>query len=234
MQPMRWCWAALVLVACAAETGEPEDGGTAGADDGADTQTDDDAGGDGPDPVDDGADASGSQDAGDDGPNDDDDDGPPAGDDGDDGAADGDDTSGPTGDGGPVADPPPTEADALLGWLQAGTYLDWPAESGPHPSAGPHFGTVRTFVDDTLFASLQAGNAEHPVGAAAVKELYGNGDQVRGWSVMVKVALGAGDDGWYWYERYDDSVYGDGVGDGTCTGCHGSGVDYVRSPFPLQ
>lgn len=223
----------LLSVACAADGGEPEDGGTVGADDGAETQGDDaqvdDAGDDAAGPTSDGADPDGSQDADDDGSASDDGSTPD-----DDGSSEGDDTTGPTGDGGPVADPPPTEADALLGWLEAGTYLDWPAESGPHPSAGPHFGTVRTFVDDTLFASLQAGNAEHPVGAAAVKELYGAGDQVRGWSVMVKVALGAGDDGWYWYERYDDSVYGDGVGDGTCTGCHGSGVDYVRSPFPLQ
>jgi hypothetical protein len=113
-------------------------------------------------------------------------------------------------------------------------YLDWAAESGVHPSAGPHFSGVRTFVDAALFGSLQAGDPEHPVGAAAVKELYGDGDQIRGWAVLVKVALGAGGDGWYWFEIYDDDVLAEGTGLAGCTGCHGSGNDFVRSPFPLQ
>lgn len=139
-----------------------------------------------------------------------------------------------TDSGGPTATPPPTEAGALVPWLQAGMYLDWAAESGVHPSAGPHFGGVRTFVDAALFGSLQAGDPEHPVGAAAVKELYGDGDQIRGWAVLVKVALGAGGDGWYWFEVYDDDVLAEGTGLAGCTGCHGSGNDFVRSPFPLQ
>lgn len=133
------------------------------------------------------------------------------------------------------SEPPPTDGAALEAWLMAGEYLDWPAESGVHPSTGPHFGGVRTFVNDALFASLQAGATEHPEGAAAVKELYGAGDEILGWSVEVKVqADSAGGDGWYWYEGYQGDVYADGIGAGICTGCHSGGTDYVLTPFPLQ
>jgi hypothetical protein len=130
---------------------------------------------------------------------------------------------------------PPTNGAELVPWLAAGEYLDWQAESGVHPSNGPHFGGVRTFVNDVLHASLEAGATSHPQGSAAVKELYGAGGTVLGWSVTVKVqADSAGGDGWYWYEGYQDDVYADGTGDGSCTGCHGGGDDYVLSPFPLQ
>lgn len=130
---------------------------------------------------------------------------------------------------------PPTNGAELVPWLEAGEYLEWAAESGVHPSSGPHFGGVRTFVNDVLLASLEAGAASHPEGAAAVKELYGAGGTVLGWSVEVKVqADSAGGDGWYWYEGYQGDVYADGTGAGICTGCHGGGTDYVLTPFPLQ
>lgn len=130
---------------------------------------------------------------------------------------------------------PPTEVEALRAWLQAGTYLDWQAESAPHTGAGPHFGVVRAFVNDALFASLGAGAAQHPAGAAAVKELYGrNSPTPLGWAVMVKVQddsdLG---NGWYWLETFG-SFTGGGVGNPGCTGCHAAGKDFVLIPFPLQ
>ncbi|MCA9654167.1 MAG: hypothetical protein KC501_29865 [Myxococcales bacterium] len=147
----------------------------------------------------------------------------------------GDDATTEPGTTGGVDQTPPVDPDALAAWLHDGEYLGWNAESGPHPSAGPHFGGVRTFVNDALFDSLDAGAAQHPMDAAAVKELYADGDTVRGWSVMVKVQPdSAGGDGWYWYELYDDGVLADGTGLGVCTGCHGGGTDYVLSPFPLQ
>lgn len=130
---------------------------------------------------------------------------------------------------------PPTNGTELLPWLEAGEYLAWTAESGVHPSSGPHGGGVRTFVNDVLLTSLAAGSASHPAGAAAIKELYGDGGTVLGWAVEVKLqADSAGGDGWYWYERFQDSVYADGAGEAICTGCHGGGNDYVLSPFPLQ
>jgi len=134
-----------------------------------------------------------------------------------------------------MAEPPPTNAAELLTWLEAGMYLDWPAESAVHGSSGPHFGDVRTYVNDALLDSLEAGNATHPMGAATVKELYGDAAMPQGWSVNVKVADGMGGDTWYFYEYYNGTTYGDGVGDGTCTGCHGAGsIDFFKSPFPLQ
>ena len=129
---------------------------------------------------------------------------------------------------------PPTNAADLLAWLEAGEYLDWTAESAPHASAGPHFGTVRTFLNGPLLGSLDAGGDPHPADAATVKELYGATAEVQGWSVSVKVADGTGGDTWYWFEYYQGTTYGDGVGDGGCTPCHGMGTDFVRTPYPLQ
>jgi hypothetical protein len=133
-----------------------------------------------------------------------------------------------------AAEVPPIGAADLRPWLESGAYLDWTAESAPLDSAGPHFGVVRTFVNSAMFDSLSAGSDPHPMDAAAVKELYGDGSEVLGWSVMIKVADGSGGDTWYWLEYYQGSTYGDGVGDASCTGCHGDGTDHVLSPFPLQ
>lgn len=156
-----------------------------------------------------------------------------------------DDTAGPSDTGtagdtasettGVDATPPPTDAAELLTWLEAGTYLDWSGESGLHDSSGPHFGGVLTYVNPPLLDSLGSGGPMHPVNSAAVKELYGAGDTVDGWSVIVKVADGSGGDTWYFYEYYQGTTYGNAVGDGGCTGCHGTGsVDFFKSPFPLQ
>lgn len=133
------------------------------------------------------------------------------------------------------ASPPPTEPAALLAWLQAGGYLDWAAESAPHPSAGPHGGRVRTFLDPAIVASLAAGAPQHPAGAAAVKELYFDGESVRGWAVMVKLRVDSDlGRGWYWFESFGSGEPLEGVGLGLCTGCHAAGRDFVRIPFPLQ
>jgi hypothetical protein len=136
---------------------------------------------------------------------------------------------------------PPANAEELLPWLQAGRYAEWPAESAVHASGGPHFGRVRTYVNTILFESLAAAAPSHPVGAAAVKELYGSTAEVRGWSVSVKLqADSARGNGWYWYERFRGAVYGDGIGAPGCTGCHGNDFgpftskDFILAPFPLQ
>ena len=136
----------------------------------------------------------------------------------------------------PVASTPapvPTDAAALHAWLLAGNYLGWAAESAPHRSTGPHGGSVRTYVNPTLFDSLSAGAAAHPQGAVAVKELYFNnpGGPIAEWAVMVKLQDDSdGGRGWYWYEGEGLA----GVGLGICTGCHSAGRDLVRIPFPLQ
>jgi hypothetical protein len=128
---------------------------------------------------------------------------------------------------------PPAGAAALVPWLEAGSYLDWAAESGIHASAGPHGGDVRTYVNAALFDSLSANATSHPVDAAVVKELY-DGNAVAGWAVMTKVAPGEGGDTWYWYELVGSSTYADGIGEDLCSGCHQDGVDQVLTPFPLQ
>lgn len=138
--------------------------------------------------------------------------------------------------GGGVDDLPPTEGLALEAWLAGGAYKAWAAESKVHPSAGPHGGNVRTYINAALLDSLAGGDPMHPQGAATVKELYSGGvDTITGYAVMVKVAPdSAGGEGWYWYERAGDTIYADATGVGLCSGCHGAGVDYVLTPFPLQ
>jgi hypothetical protein len=129
---------------------------------------------------------------------------------------------------------PPTMSAALIAWLQSGRYQSWASE-GQHPSSGPHFGAVRTFVNDALLNSLDSGSAAHAAGAAAVKELFGSsGSTVRGWSVSVKVEDGTGGNRWYWLEYFNGNVLASGIGNGACTGCHDGGTDYVCTPYPLQ
>ncbi len=126
---------------------------------------------------------------------------------------------------------PPTGA-PLLAWLQAGNYAKWAAEPDKHASAGPHFGGVRAFFNAALTASLASGGNSHPVGAAAVKELYGSGNKVIGWAVMVKTAAPSAGASWYWYEHYQGQKFADGNGTALCTGCHTPGKDYVLSKGP--
>ena len=160
------------------------------------------------------------------------------GDTGDTGDGDGDtgDGDGDTTGGIPIPCPgsfvPLNEA-ALIPWLETGEYTSWLAESSVHAGAGPHFGGVRTFVDACLEGSLNA-DAARPPGATAIKELYGAGDQLLGWAVMVKVEAGEGANTWYWFEVYQDTIYADGVGLGLCAGCHSGGDDFFLSPWPLQ
>jgi len=139
--------------------------------------------------------------------------------------------SGSTGD--PVEPPPPTGGAELLPWLEGGTYADWAAEAEPHPSAGPHFTAVRTFVNPALLESLEGGGGEHPVGAAVVKELFGAGPDVGGWAVMVKVAPGSDAASWYWYEWFQGTTYADDTDVGGCGDCHADGVDFIRTTLPL-
>ncbi len=132
---------------------------------------------------------------------------------------------------------PPTQAQALRSWLQEGRYLGWHAESQIHPSGGPHFGLVRTYLNDLAFDSLVAGNAQHPKGAAVIKELYHSGSTIQEWAVEIKLeADSAGGQNWYWYEGVGLS----GRGLRICTNCHGRDYvtfktkDFILTPFPLQ
>jgi hypothetical protein len=135
----------------------------------------------------------------------------------------------------------PGEAGDIRQILQARSYRDWKSESKVHPSAGPHGGNVRTYLNDSLFASLSAGGAEHPKGSMAVKELYSSGTEtVTGWAVMQKTEdTSNGGAGWYWYEVFSTEPGStntiEGQGKTLCVSCHsGSPRDFVLAPFPLQ
>lgn len=134
--------------------------------------------------------------------------------------------------------PAPSTESELSAWLRTGTYRCWARESAKHPSTGPHGGDVRTYLNASLDGSLAAGAAEHPQGAVAVKELFGNGETLTGWAVMVKnrTASDAGK-GWYWYEVFGTAPGSpsiEGQGRSLCTNCHGDGQDYVKVPYPLR
>lgn len=129
---------------------------------------------------------------------------------------------------------------AMNAWLQKKEYQAWPKESASRaftPGAGGHSGTVRAYLNPKLDASMKAGSAEHPIGAAAVKEFL-QGDTLTGWASYVKTQdKSDGGKGWYWYEVFDVKPGANsigGQGSSTCTGCHSTGKDFVRVPYPLK
>lgn len=132
---------------------------------------------------------------------------------------------------------PAPEPAAVNTWLQSKSYRAWRHESAPHPSTGPHGGSVQTYLNASLDASLGAGQAEHPSGAVSVKEFF-EGGQLAGWAFMMKTQSASdGGKGWYWYEVFDvqpGAAPIEGQGIRSCTTCHGQGTDYVRVPYPLQ
>jgi hypothetical protein len=135
---------------------------------------------------------------------------------------------------------PPHRRRALLRWLKAGAYRErFVGEPEVRPSTAEgraHGLNVRTYYDPILVGDLHDGRTTFRKGAAMVKELYfGDVDRVIGYSVMVKVRARSGTSGrgWIFYETLDgtnDSAsFGRGLG--ICTGCHQSGVDFLRSGF---
>ena len=134
----------------------------------------------------------------------------------------------------------PTNGADVFRYLQAGSYLSLEAESAVHDSTGPHGQPgVRTFINAALAEGL-ANGGPHPVGAAAIKELYrSDGTTLMGWAVSVKTDPdSAGGQGWYWYEVFSttngSNPVADGNGVGLCHGCHSGGQDYILTPYPLQ
>ena len=137
----------------------------------------------------------------------------------------------------------PVTKDKLFSYLRAGSYKNLAAkESGRHPTRGPHTKVgwpVRVFLGPKLDASLKAGNASHPTGSAAVKEMYDASGKLQGWAVMVKTAADSGGGkGWFWYEvtSTTDGSKPVAAGNGVplCFGCHFTGRDFVLTYYPLQ
>jgi hypothetical protein len=133
---------------------------------------------------------------------------------------------------------PPQGKRALLAWLKAGTYASsFTPEPEPHPSASAHGPFVRTWYSPVLTEDLRDGRVPFRRGAAMVKELYLDGPTAPpvGYSVMRKLLAHSGPTGrgWLFYETFDgrNDAVSFGRGLAVCTGCHRSGVDFLRSTF---
>ncbi len=123
-----------------------------------------------------------------------------------------------------------TTIQGFTAFVQKGDHKKWAAEAAVHDSTGPH-GKVRSYFNPTLTTSIKANNTTHPKGSISVKELYASdGTTIKGYAVESKTTDGTGADTWLWYEGFSpnfNEYYGQGLS--TCTGCHASGKDFVRS-----
>lgn len=134
----------------------------------------------------------------------------------------------------PVLTHVPADPAAIRGWLQAFTYRSWTPMT-PIRATGEH-GGERLYFNTTLAASLQAGAQDHPIGSAAVRELYaGDLETLKGFALMHKTGP-SGDlgEGWYWYEIFgttaaSEPTVAEPAARG-CVGCHSHAVDFVHSP----
>ncbi len=137
----------------------------------------------------------------------------------------------------------PTDQTAIFRYLKTGAYRRWNArESTSHPGRGPHTklqAPVKTYMNDTLAASMQAENDRHPIGATSVKEMLKPDGSLTGWAVAIKTQNdSAAGRGWYWYEvtSTSDASEVPAIGNGVqgCVGCHAPGKDYVLTSWPLK
>ncbi len=86
-----------------------------------------------------------------------------------------------------------------------------------------------------LWAPVPAPASIRGTCVAAVKELFGMGETVRGWAVSLKLdATSGGGARWYWFEYFDGRLVADARGAPLCAGCHGAGRDFVLVPWPLH
>jgi hypothetical protein len=140
---------------------------------------------------------------------------------------------------GEIDDPPPSDpvsapgedAVEIQAWLVSGAYLEWEVFDPP-PKEGMAAG-ARVYLSPALSESLRSGATEHPVGAAAVRELIAEGgDEPTGWALNQKVEPGLGPQTWSFYEVFSTEpdaaplVFERGASG--CVGCHAEGVDFVR------
>lgn len=128
------------------------------------------------------------------------------------------------------AQSPPEGESALTAWIDQQFYKQWTCEGAIHDAREPSpHGRNRICSNDTL-SLAQA--SPWPVGGAAVKELYDDGDNLTGYAVYKKVADGTDGSNWYWYETNAGSVVADGRGSTgapltICVSCHSHAEDFV-------
>ena len=131
----------------------------------------------------------------------------------------------------------PTEASKIFDWLVAGEYKkSFVGESKVH--SGSIHAPVRAWFAPQLIQSLKDGKAQHPIGSAAVKELFnGDGKTLKGWAVNIKVDDDGQSTDWYSYEVFSTTSganpAADGKGVPLCVSCHKFGEDFVLSKYPL-
>ncbi|MGB1700894.1 MAG: hypothetical protein ACPHRO_13130, partial [Nannocystaceae bacterium] len=84
--------------------------------------------------------------------------------------------------------PPSEDPAAVQAWLDERFYEAWDKEPIAHPSLGPHFGLVRTYVNRRAYQGIMEDMEELPRGAVAVKVLFGaDPSEVRGHALSYKV-----------------------------------------------
>jgi hypothetical protein len=122
---------------------------------------------------------------------------------------------------------PPMGETSLLAWIATGQYKQWACEPAVHASRGPSVHTPFDRVCSNNVLSAAAGDGgmgPWPEGAAEVKEIYmamGDATPTGGYAVSLKTSAdSAGGANWYFYERFDGTLYADGLGTPLCTGCH--------------
>lgn len=130
--------------------------------------------------------------------------------------------------------------DQMIDILTKQSFKEWLKEPSVHSagSTSPH-SRARTYFNDTLVESINAGNKEHKVGSISLKELYDATDQLKGYAAAIKIKEGSEKDSWYWYEVFSTSKFDDpdfeGVGLALCANCHGSSAvsqDFVTTSLP--
>jgi hypothetical protein len=126
-----------------------------------------------------------------------------------------------------TAQTPPMGETNVLAWIATGQYKQWACEPAVHASRGPSVHTPfdRVCSNDVLSAAAAAGGtAPWPEGAAEVKEMYmaiGDATPTAGYAVSLKTSAdSAAGANWYFYERYDGTLFADGFGTPVCVGCH--------------
>jgi hypothetical protein len=126
------------------------------------------------------------------------------------------------------AELPTGSAAAIDAWIAGGAYKSWKCETAAHaPVGNSAHGRNRICSNPTL---SNHGTGAYPVGAANMKELYGSGNAITGYALMVKKTSGTAADTWFYYEKIGASVVANGLGAGGCTGCHsGAPNDNVYS-----
>jgi hypothetical protein len=129
--------------------------------------------------------------------------------------------------------PPTSGTDELEAWLEKGDYKSWACETVEHPQmkVSPH-GINRVCSNDLAAGFEGSVSDERPVGTASVKEVFDDASALVGYAIGVKIAAESqGGRNWYWYERVQENVVVDGLGDAglaksVCVGCHaGAGSD---------